>query len=136
VLELHVQPGARRTEVAGLHGARLKIRLAARAVEGAANEALVAFLAKSFNVARREVTIEAGARSRAKRVCVRGARGVQLNRTSRQGRLGKCDCHKIRASLEKRRLNTYFDGGRKMTSRRFLRGPATRWKMPINLSRT
>ncbi len=31
MLELHVQPGAKRTEVAGLHGDRLKIRLAARA---------------------------------------------------------------------------------------------------------
>ena len=43
MLELHVQPGAKRTEISGLHGERLKIRLAARAVEGAANEALIGF---------------------------------------------------------------------------------------------
>lgn len=69
-----MQPGARRTEAAGLHGGRLKVRLAARAVEGAANEALVEFLAKALGAARRDVTIESGKFSRAKRVCVLGAR--------------------------------------------------------------
>ncbi len=72
VLELHVQPGARRTQVAGLHGGRLKIRLAARAAEGAANAALVGFLADALGAARRDVVIEAGAASRVKRVAVRG----------------------------------------------------------------
>jgi len=75
VLELHVQPGARRTEVAGLHGERLKVRVAARAVEGEANAALVEFLAERLQAARRDVQIEAGSGSRAKRVSVRGARG-------------------------------------------------------------
>jgi uncharacterized protein (TIGR00251 family) len=74
VLELHVQPGARRTEISGLHGERLKIRLAARAVEGAANEALVRFLADLFQVRNQDVKIESGAASRQKRVSVLGAR--------------------------------------------------------------
>jgi uncharacterized protein (TIGR00251 family) len=74
VLEVHVQPGASRTGVAGLHGERLKLRIAARAVDGAANAALVEFLAGHFGVAKREVTILAGARARAKRVAVSGAR--------------------------------------------------------------
>jgi uncharacterized protein (TIGR00251 family) len=74
VLELHVQPGARRTEVAGLHGERLKVRVAARAVEGEANAALVEFLAERLQAAKRDVEIEAGLGSRAKRVSVRGAR--------------------------------------------------------------
>lgn len=87
MLELHVQPGARRTEAAGLHGARLKIRLAARAVEGAANEALVKFLAEALGAARRDVTIEAGARSRAKRVCVRGARCAPQSLMSDEGKV-------------------------------------------------
>ena len=73
ILELHVQPGAARTGVAGLHGERLKIRLAARAVEGAANLALVEFLAAALGAAKRDVTIEAGETSRRKRVSVRGA---------------------------------------------------------------
>ncbi len=70
VLELHVQPGAKRSEFAGKHGERLKIRLAAPAVEGKANEALVQFLAEHYRVPRRNVTIAAGARSRAKRVVI------------------------------------------------------------------
>jgi uncharacterized protein len=74
VLELHVQPGAARTAVAGLHGGRLKIRLAARAVEGAANSALIEFLAERLGVPKRDVVILAGAHARAKRVAVTGAR--------------------------------------------------------------
>src|SRR3972149_4222289 len=74
LIELHVQPGARRTEVSGLHDGRLKIRLAARAVEGAANAALIDFLAGRFGVRKKDVTIESGERSRRKRVSVSGAR--------------------------------------------------------------
>lgn len=73
MLELHVQPGAKRTEVAGIHGDRLKIRLAARAVDGAANAALVGFLAERFAVRKSEIRIESGAASRQKRVSVLGA---------------------------------------------------------------
>lgn len=73
MLEVHVQPGAKRTEAAGLHGGRLKVRLAARAVEGAANEALVELLAGAFGVAKRGVRIVAGETSRQKRVSVAGA---------------------------------------------------------------
>jgi uncharacterized protein (TIGR00251 family) len=70
VLELHVQPGAKRTEFAGKHGERLKIRLAAPAHEGRANEALVEFLAAYYGVPRRNVTIVNGLRSRQKRVVI------------------------------------------------------------------
>jgi len=74
ILELHVQPGAARSEIAGLHGERLKVRVAARAVEGEANAALIEFLAERLGVAKRDVKIAAGAGSRTKRVSVRGAR--------------------------------------------------------------
>ena len=73
VLDLHVQPGAKRTEVAGTHGDRLKIRLAAPPVDGAANDELVRFLAEAFGVPRRNVTIVTGATARRKRVRVLGA---------------------------------------------------------------
>jgi uncharacterized protein (TIGR00251 family) len=74
ILELHVQPGARRTGVSGLHDGRLKLRLAARAVEGAANAALIGFLAERFGVRKKDITIESGENSRCKRVSVLGAR--------------------------------------------------------------
>ena len=66
MLTLHVQPGARRTEVAGLHGTALKLRLAAPAVEGKANAALRAFLAEAFGVPLRSVVLARGETSRDK----------------------------------------------------------------------
>ncbi|HVC12007.1 MAG TPA: DUF167 domain-containing protein [Burkholderiales bacterium] len=74
VLDLHVQPGAARTEVSGPHGECLKIRLAARAVDGAANACLIEFLAERLGAARRHVEILSGSSARRKRVAVRGAR--------------------------------------------------------------
>lgn len=69
-----MQPGARRSEVAGLHGGRLKIRLAARATEGAANEALRELLAELLQTRKSDVRIDSGETSRQKRVSVSGAR--------------------------------------------------------------
>ena len=72
---MHVQPGARVTSVAGLHGDALKVRLAAPPVEGKANEALVKFLAGRFAVPKRNVMIVSGEHSREKRVEIVGASG-------------------------------------------------------------
>jgi uncharacterized protein (TIGR00251 family) len=72
VLTLHIQPGAKRTETAGLHGDALKIRLAAPPVDGKANDALIAFLAKTLGVPKARVDLVAGQTSRAKRVRVGG----------------------------------------------------------------
>jgi len=73
VLSIHAQPGAKRTEVAGLHGDALKIRVAAPALEDRANAALVDFIAKKLGVAKRDVALLSGARSREKRFEVRAA---------------------------------------------------------------
>jgi hypothetical protein len=69
-LEVHAQPGARLTEVAGTHGDALKIRLAAPAVDGKANAELLRFLAEAFGVPRRNVTLIRGAGGRRKTVRV------------------------------------------------------------------
>lgn len=65
-LTLHVQPGAKRSEVAGLHGDALKLRLAAPPVEGKANEALMRFLSGVFDVPLRNIELKQGAQSRHK----------------------------------------------------------------------
>jgi uncharacterized protein len=75
-LTIHAQSGAKRSEVSGLHGGSLKIRLGAPAVEGKANAALIAFLARAFAVPEHAVTLVGGARSRRKivRIAAPGAR--------------------------------------------------------------
>jgi uncharacterized protein (TIGR00251 family) len=72
ILDVHVQPGASRSEFAGRHGERIKIRLAAPAVQGKANVALVEFLAEHYGVPRRSVRIVSGLKSRRKRVAIEG----------------------------------------------------------------
>ena len=72
ILQLHVQPGASRSEFAGRHGDRIKVRLAARAIDGKANEALIAFLSEHFNVPKRSVRILSGLKSRQKMVEIDG----------------------------------------------------------------
>ena len=73
ILTLHIQPGAKKTEITGLHGEALKIRLAAPPVDGKANAALIAFLAKACGVSKSSVELVSGDTSRAKRVRVSGA---------------------------------------------------------------
>lgn len=71
-LTLHVQPRASRTEVVGLHGDALKIRVAAPPVDEAANDELCAFLAKRLGVPRSAVTLRQGKSSRRKVIEVTG----------------------------------------------------------------
>jgi len=66
VLALHVQPGTKRTEVAGAHGEALKVKLAAPPVDGKANAELLRFLADAFGVPLRNATLLRGETSRAK----------------------------------------------------------------------
>ena len=72
MLQLHVQPGAKRSQFAGMHGERMKVRIAAPAADGRANAALIEFLADHYGVPRRNVTIESGASARQKRVAITG----------------------------------------------------------------
>lgn len=67
-----VQPGASRAEVVGEHGGALKVRVAAAAERGRANEAVVELLAEALGVPRRQIELDAGHTSRRKRFVVRG----------------------------------------------------------------
>lgn len=65
-LVLHIQPGAKKTEVVGLHGDALKIRLAAPPVDGKANAALISFVAERLGLTKSAVTLKSGQTSRRK----------------------------------------------------------------------
>lgn len=67
LLAIHAQPGASRSEFAGLHGDALKVRIQAPAVDGKANDAMQRFLADAFGVSKAQVVMVSGASSRQKR---------------------------------------------------------------------
>ena len=65
-LSILVQPGAQRTEIAGCHGDRLRIRLAAVASDNRANIALIGFLSRSLGVPPARISIRLGRHARRK----------------------------------------------------------------------
>jgi uncharacterized protein (TIGR00251 family) len=65
-----VQPGSGQDAVVGRYGDRIKVSIAARAVDGKANAALIRFLAGEFGVRQGQVRIAGGASSRDKRVLI------------------------------------------------------------------
>jgi uncharacterized protein (TIGR00251 family) len=87
-LRLRIQPRASRTELAGIHGDALRVRLSAPPVDGAANQALIRFLADLLSVPRSAVQVIAGESSRSKLVAVSGIGPEQAAR--RLGLDGSC----------------------------------------------
>ena len=76
---VRVTPRAGRTAIAGVRGDTLLVKLAAAPVDGAANDALIAFLSQVFELPRRNIAIVAGDRSRTKRVELEGASSIELD---------------------------------------------------------
>lgn len=70
--EVRAKPNARRTAIVGVREGSLDVRVAARPVEGAANEELLAFLADVLEVPHRDVLLVHGGSSHIKRVQVLG----------------------------------------------------------------
>ncbi len=77
-IDLVVQPRASKNEVVGLQGEELKVRLTSPPVEGAANKLCCEFFAKKLRVAKRDVELIAGDKSRHKRLLIRGATVEQV----------------------------------------------------------
>lgn len=73
LLHLRIVPRASRTEIAGIQGGMVRIRLAAVPVDGAANKALIRFLAERIGVPRSAVRVASGQTSRSKVVVISGA---------------------------------------------------------------
>jgi uncharacterized protein (TIGR00251 family) len=71
-IQLHVQPGASTTEVVGLHGDRIRLRIQSPPIDGRANEAVLQWIAERLGVPRRAVTLVRGEKSRAKTVEILG----------------------------------------------------------------
>jgi uncharacterized protein (TIGR00251 family) len=71
VLAIHLQPGSAQDMLAGTHGERLKIKITAVPVDGRANDHLIRYLARLFDVPLSRVDLLAGHGSRSKRVRIR-----------------------------------------------------------------
>jgi uncharacterized protein (TIGR00251 family) len=82
-LNVHVQPGAKKTAVEDLHNGRLKIRLAAPPIEGKANEALCRFLKERLQVALKNIIIVNGEKSRLKTIAIANQQGMLTEETIR-----------------------------------------------------
>jgi uncharacterized protein (TIGR00251 family) len=86
-LLVHVQPGAKKSEVVGVHGERLKIRIAAPPVDGKANAALVAFLATLLDVSKSQIELVAGTSGRQKSFLISGTSAEHVAATISEGKI-------------------------------------------------
>ena len=78
LVRLRVQPRARLERLEGLRDGYVRLRLTATPVEGAANVACIAFLARTLGVNRAQVRLQAGAKSRDKLVHITGLTPAQV----------------------------------------------------------
>lgn len=83
-LTVHAQPRAKKSEIVGLHGGALKVRIAAPPVEGAANEEIIAFFVKLLEVPRSAITMKQGRQSRHKVLEIRGDAAELASRIAAQ----------------------------------------------------
>ncbi len=79
-IDVHVQPRARKTEIVGMHGDAVKIRLQSPPVDGAANEELIRLLSKKLGVRRADVELIGGASSHRKRIRINGLTTSDVHR--------------------------------------------------------
>jgi uncharacterized protein len=74
ILELRLQPRASDNALLGIVDGRVRMHVTAAPVDNAANQRMVAILAKAFGVAKSRVRLLAGASNRDKRVAIEGPR--------------------------------------------------------------
>jgi uncharacterized protein (TIGR00251 family) len=77
-LEILVQPRASRAKIGPMHDGRLKIAVTAPPVDGEANAAVIALLAKRLGIARGDIEVIAGASSRRKTLRIANATAQQV----------------------------------------------------------
>ena len=84
-LSIRIQPRASKNEIITMESGGLKIRLTAPPVDGAANEALVKFLAATLSISRSHIEIVSGHTSREKVVRISGISGAEVRRLLNSG---------------------------------------------------
>lgn len=77
-IKVHVQPGGMRSEVLGLYGDRLKVRIHAPPVDGKANDEMIRFLSEILALPRSHVQILSGHHTRQKTIVIKGLSLVEV----------------------------------------------------------
>jgi uncharacterized protein (TIGR00251 family) len=72
ILQVYIQPGAKKNEIIGLHNGALKIKIQSPPEDGKANDALVDFVAKTLNISAKQVSLISGLKSRNKKILIEG----------------------------------------------------------------
>ena len=72
LLKIIVQPKASKNEITGLHNDALKLRLTTPPIEGRANKAVIAFLAKRLHLPKSSISIKSGLQNRNKQLLILG----------------------------------------------------------------
>ena len=83
-LSVLINPRAKQSAVRGRHGERLKIAIAAPPVDGAANDALIKFVAELFDLAKSSVTLTHGESSRQKTLEIKGISFMEAHNKLRE----------------------------------------------------
>jgi uncharacterized protein (TIGR00251 family) len=83
---LHVQPGASRSEIVGLHGGALKLRVAAAAINGKANALVCQLIADTLALPHSYVKLSVGAKSRRKTIIITPLDGKTAQKLEEMGK--------------------------------------------------
>ena len=72
ILSIYLQPGAKKSEVSGMHDGQIKIKVNSPPVDGKANEALILFLSEFLNIPKSKIKIISGEKNRMKKISISG----------------------------------------------------------------
>jgi len=71
-IALHVQPNAPKSQIIGVHGERLKVKIKAPPVEGKANDEIVNFFSALLGIPKNQIGFQRGEHSKSKTLLIHG----------------------------------------------------------------
>lgn len=80
-LSVYVQPRSSKNAISGLFDDKIKVKLTSPPVEGAANELLIKFLSKKLSIAKSNISLLSGEKSRSKVLLVKGITESQVRKS-------------------------------------------------------
>lgn len=83
VFKIYLQPGAKKSEVSGIHDGHIKIKVNSPPIDGKANEALILFLSELLDIPKSKITIASGEKSRIKKISIE----TSMNKTEIENKL-------------------------------------------------